>query len=719
MFIYSGNRSESALLRVALDLAKRFHPHFLTLFFSLAALLDRFGASASGDLERWVLSLTLFIALVARGAYLSARPRPLLENEPFALLLVAALSALLQATGGFSSPLEPFAYLLLALLGAFLTHRAMALALTLFALLEAGGPALAGRIAAERMEVASRLAFGLLFGLLVGALVRYERKRRAEAESVLADLKGDSEALAGGDGFRGKPAPNPASRELAAKELIRSVREMDEALYAVVEAVRRLLSPHACTLYLLDASGERLRLRQAWCESESLDFGRRVQSGEGLVGWVLQQGRPMKAVDLARERHTLPYYKGRTPARSFLAVPVIDAEGTKGVLAVDGLEPGAFSCHDERLLLMAANQVVEVCRSAWIFQRIREERREFEGLYSFSKEIGSKLKTGEILESLLKSAEGIVPFDLGAVVLKEGAERSRLALARGAGTDSLDGVLFPHGASRVGWVLESGQYLLFHNLSRREARRPIFFKKEHLPHLESLLIAPLEAQGETFGALVMGARREGLFTPYEVRLFELVARQSAVSILNARMYERMERMATTDGLTGLANHRFFQQRLAEELRRATRHPQKVSVILCDLDHFKKVNDTHGHPAGDEVLKRLARLLADSVREVDLAARYGGEEFVLILPGTDTTGALKLARRIGASLRKIRVPVGGGVKLKATLSLGVATYPDDAGTKAALLDLADKALYRAKESGRDRTVAWKDISSASPASVSDK
>ncbi len=193
----------------------------------------------------------------------------------------------------------------------------------------------------------------------------------------------------------------------------------------------------------------------------------------------------------------------------------------------------------------------------------------------------------------------------------------------------------------------------------------------------------------------------------------MIANHVAVSLANASMYGRMEEMATTDGLTGLINHRTFQERFSEMLARADRTSGRHALLLTDIDHFKKVNDTYGHPMGDVVLQRSrARGAGDCVRKIDVVARYGGEEFAIVLEEHRPEGALMLAERIRAEVQKQVFQSDKG-PFSVTLSLGIAVYPDDAKDKAQAISLADQSLYYAKHNGRNRAVAWPEAEAASP------
>jgi diguanylate cyclase (GGDEF)-like protein len=160
--------------------------------------------------------------------------------------------------------------------------------------------------------------------------------------------------------------------------------------------------------------------------------------------------------------------------------------------------------------------------------------------------------------------------------------------------------------------------------------------------------------------------------------------------------EELERLSVTDGLTGLVNHRSMQQRLQEEAVRAKRSQRPFSVIMADVDFFKTYNDEFGHPAGDEVLKQVARILKEATRDVDCVARYGGEEFAALLPETAAEGAMEVAERMRA-----RIASATFVGREITLSIGVAEFPADADTGAKIMSVADKALYESKRTGRNR------------------
>ncbi len=213
-----------------------------------------------------------------------------------------------------------------------------------------------------------------------------------------------------------------------------------------------------------------------------------------------------------------------------------------------------------------------------------------------------------------------------------------------------------------------------------------------------LAVVPLLYQARSMGVLlVCSDDPHRIWQENELLLLRTVADQVAVAVNHARLFTQMQQLALTDGLTGCVNRRSFEMQLERDLRLATRMRQPVSLIMLDIDHFKRVNDTYGHDAGDAALRFLADVLRDELRGVDTAARYGGEEFAVILPQAGLDGALVVAERLRSRLETTEVPGIGFI----TGSFGLATFPLHANSRDGLVGSADRALYQAKHAGRNR------------------
>ncbi|MGH9871811.1 MAG: sensor domain-containing diguanylate cyclase, partial [Pyrinomonadaceae bacterium] len=211
-------------------------------------------------------------------------------------------------------------------------------------------------------------------------------------------------------------------------------------------------------------------------------------------------------------------------------------------------------------------------------------------------------------------------------------------------------------------------------------------------------VVPLIYQGNLIGLLLMRSDDiSRIWADNELLLLHTVADQLVVAVNQAHLFAKMEQQALTDGLTGSFNRRSFEARLEHDLQLATRVGHQLSVVMLDLDNFKRINDHAGHEVGDLALCMLSEILCSGLRVVDTAARFGGDEFVIILPHANTEGALLVAERLRKQIEEMYVPGFGHV----TCSFGVATFPDHASTRDTLLSAADRALYSSKNSGRNR------------------
>ena len=224
--------------------------------------------------------------------------------------------------------------------------------------------------------------------------------------------------------------------------------------------------------------------------------------------------------------------------------------------------------------------------------------------------------------------------------------------------------------------------------------------------IQSILATPLIAERKTIGILYVDDFETRDYSKKDKSIIALLATQAAAAIEKLQMLERTKKLAITDELTSLYNHRQFVNMMGEEMKRAKRYKRSLSVILIDIDHFKHYNDTNGHLKGNDVLREAASTMAEAVRSIDILARYGGEEFAVILPEANRKVAHQCAERIRESVEEKKFcneesqPLG-----KLTVSIGHATFPDHAKTEKSLINKADIALYRAKDEGRNRVIAF--------------
>ena len=255
------------------------------------------------------------------------------------------------------------------------------------------------------------------------------------------------------------------------------------------------------------------------------------------------------------------------------------------------------------------------------------------------------------------------------------------------------------------WALRQGQIYEVHSPAKSVL---CFHVKHHVKHANPYMCLPMMAHGEVLALLHVCLRPDpdGTNTPSEIQrsLLRVFTEQIALALSNLKLRDSLRQQSIRDPLTGLFNRRYLEESLAVEIQRAKRSNSPFSVLMIDLDHFKRFNDTHGHEAGDIVLQTLGQFLQRHVRGGDIACRYGGEEFILVLPGTNLELAQQRAEELSAGVRTLQVDFSGTSLGPLSISAGVATFPNHGDGAEMVLQAADLALYQAKNEGRDRVVS---------------
>jgi diguanylate cyclase (GGDEF)-like protein len=411
----------------------------------------------------------------------------------------------------------------------------------------------------------------------------------------------------------------------------------------------------------------------------------------------------------------LPYYEGGRAGVALVAVPILEGHHFRGILAADRDAP--FTEADRDLLADAGGQVLRAVQAEQVFRAVERAKYEHERFYQATALLGRALTPEQVMETAFEACAAIAQFDVAAIALyeKDRAKHKIAAVRIAPGGEGLvdpaqlKDLEFKDNAGLVSMVVKNRHYLPAGG-EPREVSAPIYTRKVKVDDAKSLLVLPLLSADEAIGTLTLVARAEKRFSSDVREMLAVIANQVAVSLQNGFLYKKMETMATTDGLTGLTNHRTFQARFEDLLQRAQRHGHKVALLLCDVDFFKKVNDGYGHPVGDEVLRRVAKVLQEVPRKIDIPARYGGEEFAVLLDNVDVAQAKAVAERIRIEISKVVVDTDKG-PLSVTESIGVAAFPDDGRDRATLIERADLALYHAKHTGRNRVITWGEAQAA--------
>ncbi len=386
-----------------------------------------------------------------------------------------------------------------------------------------------------------------------------------------------------------------------------------------------------------------------------------------------------------------------------LFVPFEDSLEASGVILVKRSPPQrVFDEEEVNLLILIASLAASSYRNLQLLSDMRAQIHNIHAVQEVGNLLVSTFDVNTVLQLVVRGIRDVTGASVCSIMLwDETGEYLIIRASEGVPEWIVRQARVRRGESISGWVAQEGRPLLIKNIDEDTKFEGT---AEGRYRSKSLLSVPLKTRGQVLGVInINNDHTPRVFTEQDQEILMLFANQAAIALENARLYGELEKLAITDGLTGLPNHRTFQERLLREISRAERFKQEISLIILDIDHFKLVNDKYGHQVGDQVLRRVGNTLQDQLRKMDFVARYGGEEFAVIMPQTRKNVAIRIAERL-------RESVAQGRYLKAepdrsiTISLGLAEYPSDATEPPALVEMADRALYISKERGRNRVTA---------------
>ncbi len=339
-------------------------------------------------------------------------------------------------------------------------------------------------------------------------------------------------------------------------------------------------------------------------------------------------------------------------------------------------------------------------------KELRKNIYNLHSLFEVALELNSILDLHRLVNSILLTLAGQFSskYSLFLFAPKPEIDRLQLFNSKGYYLDSIAGIYIEKDDPLI-------HYFANHNLPTlmKDLKRKVKESQAIMDLMEAgvEIVTPINIKGLTEGIIGLGPRLENLkYTKNDIEHISILTNIISIAVANASLYHEIEQLSYTDGMTTLHNFRYFKLRLKEEIVRHKRTKTGLSLLILDVDNFKNFNDTMGHPAGDEVLKKLAAILKSTVRENDIVARYGGEEFAVILPAVEKEGARILADRIRENIEQTYFeheeiqPLG-----KVTVSIGAASLPADGNDYATLLNSADTALYAAKNSGRNKVESY--------------
>ena len=683
----------------------------------LAVLLGRYEPGLRHSPLSLTLAVLLLLSFLLTAKHLIGKTAADFSLEQAALVFLAC--ALVWVFFRIGSSHAPQTILLPALFCAWLVAtlppRLLPLPLVAIVLMEsglwAGGfqniSALVGNLAACAFAT-----LGLLLFVKSRTYLRRIRREVARAQKAEADqtrardlglLPTAANLLAALPGPELFSDPEAEGRSAAAR--------IDAGFAAQLELMRHALGAASAALLWPDTEGREYRLRGIATLRRDIHPGP-YRIGTGITGALLKSGEAVSLAPVPASFDALPYYQEQSEVGAILAVRLPESnsetsleEGRRipPILCVDRSEPRPWTEEEKRSLHLAARKLALDVASERHCQTMAREHGALQRVCIALRELNGVADLDQVLEATVKAVRFLVHVDFIAISLVQ-EHQHKVAVAEGTGAEKLLGRSFPLEEGLVGRTLKLNCPLPAN--ARCHGPMQVFGRDYLLTGYASLLVVPLQREeGTSVGALTVAATAPEVLSPARQEILRLIAAQVAVKIDLGRTHQKLNQLATTDGLTGLLNHRTFQHGFNRMLQRESRRQGSLGLLLCDIDYFKKINDTYGHPFGDTVLQGVASILGKVARRVDLTARYGGEEFALLLEGAGEKGAIKVAARIRKEIentvfRHVQGPV------RVTISVGLAVSPEHGTDKALLLSRADQALYQAKKQGRNRVVVWR-------------
>ena len=508
---------------------------------------------------------------------------------------------------------------------------------------------------------------------------------------------------------------------------LNSIFGMDELIPAILDKTTEIIKAEAGAIFTISGRRGDLIFKAASGPASEKAEKFRIKKGEGIVGWVVENQQPLIVDDVAGDPRFFNKIDEKTgfKTKSIICIPLKVGDKTFGAIEIINKKDNTPFNEDDLKLLSGISERIAVALEIHTFydevslerEELEEKVKEFAILYDLSRDLTSTLSYEKLLEMVARYLARVIDYDVCSfLIVGEEAGAELIMKTRGKAPELLIEQIEERIKMEMEIVAEQVQ-----GISLEMAVRVGEIEVEGLPKKEDIsemllgyYSVPLNAGERILGLINVSSSEIPDFSEDVLRVLAIIANQAAMAISNSKLHSLTEKMATTDGLTGLCNHRTFQDLLSKEIQRSKRYGESLSFILLDIDHFKKFNDTYGHRQGDVVLKEVAKTIKDSIRQVDIAARYGGEEFCCILPKTDKEGGKEMAERIRTAtesypFHRLEDEEGKG-PLHVTVSLGVATFPHpEVSLQSELIERADQGLYEAKEGGRNRVVCLDDKS----------
>ena len=484
--------------------------------------------------------------------------------------------------------------------------------------------------------------------------------------------------------------------DFESKSIVTSVRNIDlhkgieRPLLYFVKFVHSIFNAHTTAIF--SYNNDNLVLVQGFSRSELFRPDAVMDIKSGIYHQAISEQKAVLIKEFIHSSEVLGYYRGELKISSVIIKPIILVDQVEGMFVIDRSD-SHFNEDDKKLFDEATNAVGYFLAMLRLYEKERYETQYLSAIAELAKELQRELDLKLILSDTIKSLRIFMKCDDVSIAKIDEINNNGVVIRS---TYIKEDTKFSLDDGLVGFIGRHKNPIIKDDLHEGNL---VVLKKDEKTNNASFVGAPIKQDDELLGVIWLEDHRKRKFTKDDIEALNILSSQLSLAWQRAKLYYKVKDLSIRDGLTELYNHRHFQEILEEEINRS----KELVLIFFDIDHFKYINDTYGHLAGDEVLKYLGKLIS----RTGIAARYGGEEFAIILPNCSIKEGAEIAVRLKDHLKKSEIKFNQ-IQIKITISIGIAHYPTDAETRLELIERADKALYKAKETGRDRIVIAQSI-----------
>ena len=522
------------------------------------------------------------------------------------------------------------------------------------------------------------------FGQLI---VLRDITKKKEAERTEKDQRDFTEALA----------------DTAA--VINSSLDLNDVLDRILENVAKVVPHEAADIALItdDGTAQFMKVKNPE-KSSSMEYLLSLKFDLLKVENFKRMAETHQTIIIAdtREDKNWEVFESSEWIRSYLGAPIFYQGKLLGFINLDVGTPDFFKPEHAERLEIFANYAATAITNAKLYSEIRFRAEEMSILYEVSLAIAAGVGLEKTTQAVFRQLQKVIPIDLFFLALYEPTEKkvSYFMYQKNGERIEIEPFYLMQKPSLTRYVAQKKETIYIPDFKAEDAE----VKEDEIIRVpgfdnRTFLGVPLILRGEVIGVLSVQASQQNAYDANQIRLVETIAYQTSIAMDNAKLFERMQEMAITDSLTGLYNRRYFYMVLDNEFERAKRYQTPLSLIMMDIDHFKKVNDEFGHLVGDDVLRAVSEICMKLLRQSDNMFRYGGEEFMIILPGTKQEEALNVAERIRSTIEEAVIKTKKG-NVKITLSIGVSEYGESHSELSEFIESADRTMYEAKKAGRN-------------------